>query len=116
MRRGASWIGLAVILLGIGNATATVAVAVGAGRLSLAFIGGVYRTWARVYNGTQFYTAKAAAGLGPVAKLIAAGNAKAAQLAFDAWLDVFDPLGAVREAIARGEIEDDDTLFKEVPK
>lgn len=115
-RRAASWIGLAVILMGIANATTTAAVVIGAARLSLGFLGGVYRTWSRAYNGSQFYSTKAAAELGRVARLVAAGQQKAAQTAFDAWLLAFDPLGAVRAAIERDEIESDDSLFREVPK
>lgn len=116
VRKGASWVGLAFILLALAQTSATVVTAVKAARLTLGFLGGIHRAWYAAYNGSQHYTLEAARQLGGIARLVATAQTTAAEKAFDAWLVAFDPLGIVRDKIKANEIEPDPSLFQEVTK
>lgn len=115
-RRGAAWLLLGLLLIG-GLSTVAIAVPIiHGGVLTLGFIGGVASAWFRAYNGSVYYTIEAIRELGAIARAVRSGQDALAKKMFDAWLASRDPLGLVRAAIDEGRIENDPTLFQEVPK
>lgn len=84
-------------------------------RLTLGYLGGIAAQYYASYNGTQFYSLANLQTLGQIADLIMAGSNQTANAAFDAWLEVADPLGYIRDAMQAGGIVEDDTLFRKVP-
>lgn len=119
-RRSSSstWIIAAIVLVlffdAVAVAGATTRV-VGPGmRLTLGFLGGVYRAWYASYNGSQYYTTAALAALAPIASSISSGANAVARNELDRWLDVYDPLGLVRPIIEAEGIEES-PLFLPIP-
>lgn len=115
MRRSSSWDWLPLILILVLIGAASGLAAKAAYRLTLGYLGGIAAQYYASYNGSQYYSLANLQQLGAIAKLVMRGSNAAASAAFDAWLDVADPLGLIRDAMGRGEIVEDDTLFRSVP-
>lgn len=112
--RSTDWLPLILILFLIGLSSGFAAKA--AYKLTLGYLGGVWRAWYSAYNGSSYYqlASAAAAALSPIAATITRGAASVASAELEAWLRVYDPLGLVRAAIDEGAVEDS-PLFEPVP-